>query len=102
MSCHAEQRLLEREPALRSLGPTLFPTLRTLASDGRSRAVRLASLGSQRGNYLTSSGDTLWAVLRGGSVVTVMRRRSTQPSTPAAFGVDEIRWSLVDTRKVGG
>lgn len=69
------------------------PALRRLASDGRSRAVLLARLSSKRGERYgegASNGDTLWAILRDRKVVTIMRRRSTQPSTPAALRVDEV------------
>lgn len=36
----------------------------------------------------TSNGDTLVAIIRGGAVVTLMFRRSTQPFTAAALRVD--------------
>ena len=37
-----------------------------------------------------SNGDTVWAVVRNGTVVTVLLRRSTQPCTPETFRVREV------------
>jgi len=59
-------------------------------------AVRMRVLsglhGDNRADVLSreSNGDEVWAICRGGFVKTVMLRRSTQPRTPAAFGVDRV------------
>lgn len=55
-------------------------------------ALRVLTLTGQRNDAWSdvSNGDTVWAVIRGGTVATVMLRRSTQPTTPAAFGVDRV------------
>ena len=37
-----------------------------------------------------SNGNTLWAIVRNGTVETCMWRRDTQPATRAAFRVDNI------------
>lgn len=37
-----------------------------------------------------SNGDVVWAIVRGDTLATVMFRRSDQPSTPAAFGVERV------------
>lgn len=43
-----------------------------------------------RGGLIGSNGDTVWAVVRGGIIVTVMLRRSSQPSTPEAMRVSAV------------
>lgn len=37
-----------------------------------------------------SNGNEVWAVCRGGKLVTLMLRRDTQPKTCDAFGVDKV------------
>lgn len=56
-------------------------------ADTALRIMRLAA--GQRNDAWSdaSNGDTVWAIIRGGRVTTVMLRRSTQPTTPAAFDV---------------
>lgn len=53
-----------------------------------SVAVRVGRYAATRGALVGSNGDTVWAVVRGGVVTTVMLRRSDQPSTRAALRVD--------------
>lgn len=59
-------------------------------------AVRMRVLsgthGDSRADVMSreSNGDEVWAICRGGFVKTVMLRRSTQPRTAAAFGVDRV------------
>lgn len=66
------------------------------AFPNESVAVRLAAFGEHRGDAgvdilaRESNGDELWAVCRNGDVKTVMFRRSTQPRTREAFGVDRV------------
>ena len=57
-----------------------------------SWAVRLFTIGGQRNDAWSdiSNGDAVWAIVRGGTVATVMLRRSTQPSTPEAMRVDRV------------
>lgn len=65
-------------------------------SHGRSVAVRVARLPHAVGVPWSdeSNGSDVWAVLRGGTVTTVMLRRKTQPTNPAAFGVDRVILSI--------
>jgi len=37
-----------------------------------------------------SNGSDVWAVIRGGTVATVMLRRKSQPTNPHAFGVERV------------
>lgn len=62
------------------------------ALPGGDVALRVLTLAGQRNAAWSnvSNGDTVWAIVRGGTVATVMLRRSTQPTTPAAFGVDRV------------
>ena len=55
-------------------------------------AVRIADLGQLRGTYFgeESNGDTVWAIIRNGRIITIMFRRSIQPTTPAAFKVEYV------------
>lgn len=55
-------------------------------------AVRVARLSRSYGDPWSdaSNGSDVWAVIRGGSVVTVMLRRKQQPTNPAAFGVERV------------
>lgn len=57
-----------------------------------SVAVRVARLQHPVGTPWgeDSNGSDVWAVIRGGTVVTVMLRRKQQPTNPAAFGVDRV------------
>lgn len=76
----------------RTLCRALESAARSLGSRG-SVAVRLFVLSGQRNEAWSnvSNGDAVWAVLRGGTVVTVMLRRSTQPSTAEAMRVDAVQ-----------
>ena len=87
---HARQRLRERVPRA-----SLCRVLRRLAcvahrADGRSYAVVVSRLRRQVGRAWggASNGDLVVAVLRNRRVSTVMLRRSSQPFTPRALGVD--------------
>lgn len=84
---HAEARLRERAPQFEDM----LPRLRQLAATGRRIAVRLGTLEAVAGNRAASHGNTVWAILGDGTVITVMYRRSTQPKTPEAFDVDEVQ-----------
>ena len=55
-------------------------------------AVRVARLSQSYGDAWgdASNGSDVWAVIRGGAVVTVMLRRKQQPTSPGAFGVDRV------------
>ena len=55
-------------------------------------AVRVARLSRCYGDPWAdaSNGSDVWAIIRGGSVATVMLRRKQQPTNPAAFNVDRV------------
>lgn len=55
-------------------------------------AIRLEDLGAQVNAAWgdRSNGDTLWGIYRGGSIVTIMLRRSSQPSTAKALRVSRV------------
>lgn len=57
-------------------------------------AVRVTVLSKQEVTHGTSNGEEVWAIIRGGSVVTVMNRRGTQPKTPQALRVDKVFLSI--------
>ena len=58
-----------------------------------SVAVRIHRLAAMRGYAWsdTSNGSDVWAIVRDGTVMTVMLRRSTQPTNPNAFNVDRVQ-----------
>jgi hypothetical protein len=58
-----------------------------------SVAARVWKLGRMVGQAWGehSNGDTVIAIIRDGSVVTFMFRRSNQPHDPMAYGVDKVR-----------
>ena len=60
------------------------------ADEHESAAVIVHRYPDVRSWDYQSNGDTVWAVVRGGTVVTVMLRRSTQPCTPETFRVREV------------
>jgi hypothetical protein len=84
---HAEARLRERAPQFADM----LPRLRQLAATGKRIAVRLGTLDEVAGDRRSSHGNTVWAILGDGTVITVMYRRSSQPKTPEAFDVDEVQ-----------
>ena len=98
MTLHAAERASERlidagiDPAV------VLREATTIANAHRSvdLAVRMRTLngtyGDGRADVMSreSNGDEVWAIIRGGTVKTIMLRRSTQPRTPAAFGVDRV------------
>ena len=55
-------------------------------------AVRVARLSQSYGDPWSdgSNGSDVWAVIRGGTVATVMLRRKQQPTNPGAFGVERV------------
>ena len=58
-----------------------------------SEAVRICKLAQQHNRPWSneSNGDTVWAIVRDRDLVTIMFRRSTQPSTRKALRVAEVR-----------
>lgn len=95
MSQHAWQRVYER------LTPAEQPEVsRRIAAleqvcwrfAGKDFGIRLVRLGEQRGDAWSdrSNGDEVWAIVRNGSIKTVMLRRSSQPATTWALRVDHI------------
>ena len=95
---HARERANERMLEA-GIDPRLVLAVATKVASAHSTidlAVRLAvlpqSCGDQRDDVLSreSNGNEVWAICRGGHVVTIMLRRSTQPRTAAAFGVQRV------------
>jgi hypothetical protein len=72
----------------------LLRTAEKVAADNKrgSVAVKLADLPAQVGRPWAdeSNGDAVWAVIRGGKVVTLFLRRGTQPVDVEAFRVDRL------------
>lgn len=58
-----------------------------------SEALRLLDLGEMVGKAWDdrSNGSQVWAIVRNASLVTIMLRRRTQPSTPEALKVRKVR-----------
>lgn len=88
LTSHARQRAEQRGLSL-PLSLRLDPSL--------SYAVRLGRVtsnvdGQPADHYARteSNGEWQWAIVRQGRVVTSMRRRGDQPSTPAALRVDRV------------
>lgn len=97
---HAVERVLGR---LAEVGIPSEPVLRRCEElarrvPERSAAVRLwftlpEVRGDTRGAYrerVGSNGDHVWMIVRDGRVVTLMLRRSNQPSTPEALRVERV------------
>jgi hypothetical protein len=61
-------------------------------STSDSEAIRLINLGEMVGESWSdrSNGSQVWAIVRNRHLVTVMLRRATQPSTPAALKVTKV------------
>ncbi len=61
-------------------------------SNAHSEAMRVLRLDGQHNERwgAESNGDEVWAIIRERSLVTFMLRRSTQPATTEAFGVDKV------------
>lgn len=93
---HYMQRIEERMP---DLAPRLLDIARSVESLrlAKDTAVLVHELPALRGdtqaNILdrASNGDQVWAIVRGGRVVTMMFRRSTQPATAEAMRVEQCK-----------
>jgi len=98
MGNHAEQRAAERIIAAgRSPQEAVSLAERIARAYPRTDiAVRLMVLegayGDTQDDILSrmSNGDEVWAIIRQGSVTTIMLRRSNQPRTPEALRVDKV------------
>ena len=88
---HAQTALYDRTLGTDLHPDKLFRTACQVAQENsnQSVAVRLANLKSENTAGL-SSGSELWAVCRGGHVVTVLLRRPTQPHSAAALRVARV------------
>ena len=66
-----------------------------LKSRVESEAVRLFTIKKMHGVIWSdkSNGNEIWAIIRGGRVVTVMFRRNTQPKTCDALRVKKV-WAF--------
>ena len=89
---HAIGRLAERLTSEEAAMVTDRLAAVEAARHRRNVAVRVARLTSVRGDAWSdgSNGSDVWAIVRDGSVVTVMLRRKQQPTNPAAFNVDRV------------
>jgi len=98
VTSHASERAFERLSEAGINPATVMREASTIAKaySAHSLAVRMRQLtmihGDTKAAFMEreSNGDEVWAVCRHGSVTTIMLRRSTQPRTPAAFGVDRV------------
>lgn len=106
---HALDRVWDRLQAEGlTLGPRALARLEAHAQrETGSAAMLLFTLPEKVGDLSPdvdsrgSNGDTVWAIVVGGRVVTVYFRRSTQPMTCAAFRVDTVYTQpLFDIREV--
>jgi hypothetical protein len=90
---HAHARALERASKA-GLSPSKVLAAATWAAGrcDRDTAVRLAEVAAMVGQPWSdeSNGDHLYAIIRGGRVVTILWRRSTQPASPEAFRVQRV------------
>lgn len=86
------ERLTDDEAVLATFVIRRLETEMSKRYADKSYAVRILRLTAQRHTPWgeVSNGDEVWAVVRGGSVRTVMLRRSTQPATPEAMRVDAV------------
>lgn len=91
-SAHAAARISERLTAEDTAD--LVRRLDTFAAEHPvgTYAVRALSLAAMRGTAWSaaSNGDTVVAIVRDGTVATVMLRRSSQPFDRAAFNVQRL------------
>lgn len=92
LSGHVWERLLERCTEAEQVKARDLALAFIQAHQRGSHAVRLLRLGKQRGTPWAdrSNGDEVWAIVRHGRVTTIMLRRSTQPTQPANFDVDQV------------
>jgi hypothetical protein len=99
---HAVDRIRERLTDSGVDPDETYDTLTTIAKRNthRSVAVRVCTL-KFRGKVWSneSNGDTVWAVIRSGQVVTVMLRRREQPTHPGALQVNQVYMSLEQALK---
>lgn len=90
---HAEERARERCADAGIDWTKLYSFARAIAPRlSGDCAVLLADLGVQVNQAWSdrSNGDQLWAIVREGSLTTMMLRRSTQPPTPDALRVQRV------------
>lgn len=64
----------------------------TKKSKVRSEAVRMFTIPNIYGIPWSneSNGNEVWAIIRNNTLITVMLRRNTQPSTPQSLRVDKV------------
>jgi hypothetical protein len=53
-------------------------------------AVCLHILPQSKGDFYSSNGNEIWAIIRNSKVITVMFRRSNQPKDRYSFSVDKV------------
>jgi hypothetical protein len=86
---HAIRQCEARNFPLDAVERTILQKMEENGYDGRDVAVFVGRV-ADRGGLIGSNGDQVWALVRGGEVITVMLRRSTQPATAAALRVDAV------------
>lgn len=91
-SPHALGRLAERLSTEERQAVAQAVATLTLEGNTDSVAVRVARLSAMHGYAWSdvSNGSDVWAIVRGGHVVTVMLRRRTQPTDKRAFNVERV------------
>lgn len=88
---HAVMQCRRRAFDLDAVARQVAAKVADVHGEGRAVAAYVGRIdGGPRGGLVGSNGDTVWAIVREGRIVTVMLRRSTQPATPDAFGVDVV------------
>jgi hypothetical protein len=85
---HAKDQAATRALPVEAIAFILEEELR--GADLRKDLAVFVARTEQRGEYVGSNGNTIWAIIRGGAVVTVMLRRDNQPATASAMHVDSV------------
>lgn len=97
MTEHCIKRLKDRLAEIGYFGEAP-DRLRVLAYDlaskskHQSEAIRLFKIKNIHGIPWSddSNGDEIWAIIRGGRLITIMFRRSTQPMTAESLRVEKV------------
>lgn len=95
---HATERIAERlSPAESTILAHAIDRLARTMPDSRAYAVLVARVPVARGTFVIhpdgtgpSNGTDLYAIIRNRSIVTVMWRRTAQPTDAASFRVDVV------------
>lgn len=91
LTSHARQQCSTRGIPAEAVEVVVNGRLGDLGIDSNERDVAVfLTRTNDRGSLVGSNGDTVWAIVRGGAIATVMLRRSDQPSTKGAMRVDVV------------